>query len=570
MNKKLFEGMVNVARRYIRTEVAYDFTENEKKVLSRFFTNYNMKIFFVWFLPSAISSALLAMYSRIKNPRGLRGHFVDNLLPIILSSFLKEFENDTGMKEITLFLGKNKLNTLDAFVGYSSETREVFEGFLERTNLDPDYFKKLSNSQKIRHFLSYFLDKYGHNSIARVGFESFGIEGISTLAAKSLEWNRPASGFIELSTRFVSMDKAELYPVWDELALIDKELATSVEIEMHAAFETYKRLMRTDKTSFAEFLNKRYQSVVADDDEMIRAVTGEICDVMGNLLPAGTLTSVGVGMSGEAMPELIRHLYLDGTPENIALAEMITEEAKKTGAEQFLKHTEVSEWQKAAWEYLAIEPFLSLTNKIDPIAFSAPSNKAIGVYMRDACIDYGGFEGMLSTFKNIPRGEFDKLPNQFEFPSAYASGVMSFRSWRDLHRQTFATHFRTSLTPFLGFYKYDKPAPEWLEKEFSSLHRRNLKLYKEMLSAGISSEMMQYPLALGNLVGFQIGANFREWEFITWQRTKFSVNHEVREIVLQMENELRKKYSWWKDISRADITPKYAFARSKEGIPLTE
>ncbi|KKT90624.1 MAG: hypothetical protein UW92_C0032G0002 [Candidatus Jorgensenbacteria bacterium GW2011_GWA2_45_13] len=568
METKVFEQMKEVAREYMNADVEYKFSQTERIVLARFFTNCDKKVFFIRFLPAAISSALLAMYSRIKNPRGLRGHFVDNLLPLILASFLPKLKNEENANEVIKYIGKNGIKTIEEFIHHSDDAREAFTQFLKNTNVDPEYFKNLANSGKIRQFLSLFLDKYGHNSIARVAFEAFGIEGISTLAAKSIEWNRPASGFIELSTRFVSMDKAELYPIWDEIAVVDKELARSVKIEMHAAFETYKRLMRTDKTSFAEFLNKQYQNVITDNDEMIRAVMGEICDVMGNLLPAATLTSAGVGMSGEALPELIRHLYLDATPENEALAEMIMEEAKKTGADQFLRHVEISEWQKAAWKYLDTKTFMDMT--MNDTFLSAPNNENLRAYMRHAYIEYEGFEEMLNALKEIPRGEFDKLPNQFEFPSAYATGVMSFRSWRDLHRQTFATHFRTYLTPFLGFYKYDKPAPEWLEKVFSSIHQRNRKLYKKMQEEGISKEMMQYPLALGNLVGFQIGANFREWEFITWQRTKFSVNHEVREIVLKMEDKLRKEYPWWKDISRANTIKKYAFARSKEGIPLPE
>lgn len=574
MNEKVFQEMTDVAREHINADVEYLFSETEKSVLSRFFTNYHKKVFFVRFLPSAISSALLAMYSRIKNPRGLRGHFVDNLLPLILASFLPQFENgmNSDITGITEYIKENEISTLDAFIDHNSDTYALFAEFLENTNVNPEYFKKLAHSGKIQKFLSLFLDKYGHNSIARVGFEAFGIEGISTLAAKSLEWCRPASGFIELSTRFVSMDKAELYPIWREVAVVNGDIATDVKHGMLESFETYKRFMQTGGSSFADFLAKRYAKEVPDGKEMESAVLGETCDVMGNLLPAGTLTSLGIGISGEAMPELIRHLYLDKTPENCALAETIMEEAKKTGANQFLRHVEVSEWQKASWEYLSIGSFQNRVELWTPrnVLVYAPTNDMVERYMDPACVDYGGFREFVELLKKTPRGEFDKLPNQFEYLSAYAVGIMSFRSWRDSQRQTFATHLRTYLTPLLGFYQYDKPAPEWLNEEFTKMHERNKAMYRRMYDAGISSELMQYPLSLGNLIGFQVGANFRELEFVGWQRSKFGVNHEVRQVVLAVEQVLRDAYPWWKDLSRADMTPGYVFARSKKGIPLQE
>ena len=80
---------------------------------------------------------------------------------------------------------------------------------------------------------------------------------------------------------------------------------------------------------------------------------------------------------------------------------------------------------------------------------------------------------------------------------------------------------------------------------------------------------MEYPLALGNNISYLISANLRQWEFANWQRSKASVNHEVRQAFLLVENLLRQKYPWWQNISRADITPAYIFARGGSDISLT-
>ena len=61
--------------------------------------------------------------------------------------------------------------------------------------------------------------------------------------------------------------------------------------------------------------------------------------------------------------------------------------------------------------------------------------------------------------------------------------------------------------------------------------------------------------------------NIREAEFITHQRTKPGVNHEVRQIALGIDRELAAAYPLWPIISRTNRTSGYAFAR---GTPIIE
>jgi thymidylate synthase ThyX len=189
-------------------------------------------------------------------------------------------------------------------------------------------------------------------------------------------------------------------------------------------------------------------------------------------------------------------------------------------------------------------------------------------------MNYWNFDNMLATLLKIPRGEFDKLPNHFEKVSADFSGIMSFRSWRDLQRQQYCTHYRTFVTTDFGFYSYNKPAPKEFFDACKKLWQSNVELYRIMKEHGVPPELMQYPLAMGNLIGFSIAGNLAQMEFCIWQRTKFSVNHEVRQIFTAMETLIREVYPWWGSISaaakisRADLTPAYVFARTQEGIPL--
>ena len=173
----------------------------------------------------------------------------------------------------------------------------------------------------------------------------------------------------------------------------------------------------------------------------------------------------------------------------------------------------------------------------------------------------------MSQVGTIKRNEFDKLPREFEVASVLFQGMMSFRGWRDLQRQGFCTHFRSLVTPNLGFYHYDKPAPSELGRAFDKLYRHNYILYQKLANNYQASPLLlQYILVLGNTIVFEVAGNLRQFEFCNWQRSKWSVNHEVRQVFVAMEKELPDLLPWWKQISRADLVAAYVFARGEKAI----
>ncbi len=574
-------AMLDHARAWIRAKVSYKFSGREVMALMPFFTNGNRRVFFIQNLPTSITSALLAMYSRLKNGRGIRGHFVDNLLPLLLTGFLTRFadrdpksakEGKELQKEIQDFIKDNDLATLDKFCEFDVEHELVFYRFIKSIGADPEYQKKLANSSKIKLFLGMWLDSYGHNSIARTSNLVLGVEDVSILAAKSLEWGRPGAGYIELSTRFVDLQVAGLYQIESELDIISPGLGGRVQGAILEQFWAYQKLLdrMTQDGEEQGLLTGYFREQFAKTmpaKEMKAAAFGEACDVAGNILPCATFTSLGISVSGESFPQMLKHLSLDATYENHALAEMILDEADKVGGGHFARHLEIADWERQNWNYLEHrtfqeQDFLSPTYQVEQQMFGLLQvSKGFG--------DCANFSEIIDRLKTTSRGPYDKLPNQFEFVSAGFARRMSFRGWRDIHRQGFCTHLRTLVTPEMGFYRYDKPAPPELTDVFRKVHSLNKQVWIEMAERGVPQVLRQYVMAMGNLVGFQIGGNLLQWEFVNWQRSKFSVNHEVRQIVLSIEAALRRDYSWWADISRADMTPAYVCARGSKGVVLT-
>ncbi len=560
-------------------EYRHNFSALEREVLKPFFTSVDGRVYFIHSLPETVTDVLLSMFSRIKNPRGLRGVFVDSFLPLFLASTLPEvdthFDGNTEK-----FISTHKLSSLEQFAQFSKEAWVALKRFKKSIHVDPDYITEFSSTPKVQKFLGMYLDRYGHNSIARMAKLSLCLENISCLAEKSLEWSRMGIGYVALSTRYVDMSGKDSYPIEKELAWygVNPRLIQSVT---QASFDYY-RILQGEKFSglFPDFLRTQYRSH-ATEKLFENGVIGETCDVLGNFLPCSTLTSLGIALSGEAFAGLLGHLLLDPTPENLALAELILTEAKKLGGDQFSHHFKPTEWKKSSWEYLSPWSF----GFFPPICGLRESGLTHNILPQDEYVKrvlYSGFRRQSETFsqfsldfntiieilKKIPRGEFDKLPNHFEKITAVFSGIMSFRSWRDLQRQQLCTHYRTYVTPYFGFYKYDKPAPKEFFEACTDMWQKNYELYKEMKAKGVPPILMQYPLAMGNIVGFEIAGNLAEKEFCIWQRSKFSVNHEVRRMFLQIERTLREYYPWWSSVSRADTTPAYVFARTERGIPL--
>ncbi|MDO8572582.1 MAG: FAD-dependent thymidylate synthase [bacterium] len=525
-------------------------------------------------------AVLLAMYSRIKNPRGLRGIFIDSFLPQILGSFTRECTEQFG-DNVENFLKERDIKSLDQFITHSTETSELFNSFLRSIHVDPKFLALFASAEKLRKFLSTWLDKYGHNSIARTATLHICFEGISILAAKSIEWTRPGAGYIELSTRYVDMSGKDLYPVENELRIlgVHPDFCDEVSEESKRCFEVYKSLEGDAWNGpLPQFLAKQYQNIIPVD-KLKQGVIGETCDLLGNILPCSTLTSLGGSFSGESLVTLIQHLWMDMLPETNAIAEAIIAEANKVGANQFLRHLETTPWQEAMWNYLSpVNGTQASFSVIPSLAYTEKALMSV-LTLQEELWKSKSIEEVIRILSLNPRGEYDKLPREFETVSVGFYGGMSFRGWRDLQRMGLCAHKRGLVSAFNGFYTYTKPAPQVLIEAFNHIHLKNGSIETRLLYAAKTHRendrktmraIMQYPLVLGNMVPFYMTGNLRQMEFCNWQRSKPSVNHEVREVFLSFEYELRNAYPWWGKISRADTTPAYVFARGDSDIPLSK
>jgi thymidylate synthase ThyX len=475
------------------------FTDDEKAILGRFFSNSDKNTFFVFGLPEELISTLISMYSRLKNPRGLRGLFLD--------SFIKDIPSISEM-------------------GIPSEVR-----------------KEAVSAKKIKDFMRKWLDKYGHNSIARTGVVHVCFEKVSVMAAKAIEEGRPGAGYLELSTRYVDMSAAGFYPVG--------QLVGNPEMDEYLlrCLNDYASLGESEEAHF-----RKLAAMVGISDPGEVQLQGKFGDHVGNLLPCAVYTSVGATLAGEAFQRMVNHLMREQDPECDVLAQEVLDEADASGASVLLgSHFEPSEYEIASrYNYLTDVPY----------------NEEV---VLEACYYPKKLWGAsyppsheVNALRSASPDSFQKLNREFEMGSATFRGVMSFRSWRDLHRQGFCTHFRSVVAPNFLYLPPD------VSMDYYDKANGAFKACKSLYDGAVNRDnviALQKLCPMGVGVAYRAHANLRQWEFVTWQRSKQSVHHEVRTHVLQMYELLCKEIPWWKDVCRCKKGD-YFFARGAELPPI--
>jgi thymidylate synthase ThyX len=253
------------------------FTEKEEGVLRPYFTNLDRPVFAVVNLPEVVKGALFARYSR--SSKSLRRLFLD------------EFVGDL---DITGDL------TVDASVG-------------------------LQRAEKL--YANVFLE-YGDDSVAQLGGVHLACEQASNILTKVLEWGRVMS-YMEQSTRYISYDSKLVgrYRYYrDADILASPKLAFRYIADLDALFETYSQLLPV----LIEWARERYPKDPADSHRAYRhTIHAKACDAARGILPAATLSNLGIYGSGQAFEALLLRMRSHPLPEARSYATMMLEELRK-------------------------------------------------------------------------------------------------------------------------------------------------------------------------------------------------------------------------------------------------
>lgn len=250
-----------------------EFSQEQMQILEQFVSNTNINVFALHNLPEVIKGALFSRYSRSR--LGLR------------SLLLKEFINN----EETGF------NSIVAYPGGSSEAKE-----------------QVLAIQKAQNFYDRILDGYGDDSIGELGGAHLALESVSMVATKLIEDCRIGGSPLEKSTRYIYFDQkvGGEYQFYREPILMTSAYRQLYVDTCNMLFETYSRLIPPLTEIMEAKVPKKEDDSKAAYAAAIRA---KVLDCLRGLLPAGTLTNMGIYGNGRFFDGLIRKMRMNNLAE---------------------------------------------------------------------------------------------------------------------------------------------------------------------------------------------------------------------------------------------------------------
>src|SRR5256886_11646865 len=253
---------------------AETFTPDERRRLEPHFTNLDRPVFALVNLPETVKGALFARYSRYPGTlrRLFRDEFADDLPDA--GGDGTEYEGQEGARAAQLY-------------------ERIFLG-------------------------------YGDDSVAQLGGAHVACEWVSNVLTKILQRPRLAA-YLEQSTRYIAYDAPMPDPPGGYRYYRDDELGPEYAAAMDALFDAYAAALPV-VTAWADEQFPRREG--EPEAAHARAVKAKALDLLRGLLPAASLSHMGIFATGQAYEQLILHLLAHPLPEAREFGRMILEEVK--------------------------------------------------------------------------------------------------------------------------------------------------------------------------------------------------------------------------------------------------
>jgi thymidylate synthase ThyX len=454
-----------------------DFTPEERALLAPHFTNLDRPVFGLVNLPETVKGALFARYSR----------YSGTVRRLYLEEFAADapgdgrpFDEEEGARAAQLY-------------------ERVFAG-------------------------------YGDDSIAQLGGAHVACEWVSNILTKVLQRGRLAA-YLEQSTRYIPYDKP--LPDGGYRFYRDDQLGPGFGAAMDEVFAIYSRSL----TVVEEWAAQRWPREQEPEAAWRRSIRAKALDLLRGLLPAATLSHVGIYATGQAYEQLIMRLMASPLPEARAYGGMILDELKQMmpsfvsrverperGGE-WISYLERRREQTEGWvarlgldrraeqsDVPSVELIHVDGSEEDLLAsslFESASAPETEVLARIDVLDreersalLGSLVGERSNRRYRPGRGFEALRYRFEIVSDYGA-------FRDLQRHRMLTCQWQRLTPDLGAGIPEEVREAGVGDEFERALEVSRGEYERLVEAGLSDQA-PYALSLAYRIRYTLDLNARE------------------------------------------------------------
>jgi thymidylate synthase ThyX len=397
---------------------------------------------------------------------------------------LKHFSNvDDSVFAITTPKQVDRGALMSRYSRTDKSMRRVFlDEFLQKENRGEEFYNKV-------------LLEYGDDSVAELGEAQIAIEGLSNIAVKKIEDRRIGLSYLEKSSRYVAWDKKVngRYKFFREPEIMNSKCADQYVESCNFDFDIYSRNIQPMMSYIQErdpIDNQRFRNLSGDEVPFMRltnedevksatriynaTIRAKALDVLRGILPASTLTNVGITGNGRAFEYLLTILYASNLREERELALKIQRELETT-IKSFVKRAD-DKYGKALQKYISdikettnlfAKKYLKTKKTRDflvNIVEYEPERKAeekiisallyeqsVGTAYHDILIQVRKMTAstrrkIIMAFTNLRQNRRHRPPRAFEMTEYTFDLLTNFGMFRDFHRHRVLTLERQLLT----------------------------------------------------------------------------------------------------------------------------
>ena len=446
----------------------------------------------------------------------------------------------------------------------------------------------LKNENRGSEFYDRVLLEYGDDSVAELGEAQIAIEGLSNIAVKKIEDRRIGLSYLEKSSRYVAWNKKEngKYRFYRDEEIVKSKFADLYEETCNFSFDVYSKNIEPmvnyvrekypiEKYSFKDskdnkeklFSKLKIDTDIKSANMIYRGSTkAKALDILRGLLPASTLTNVGITGNGRAFEYLLTVLGSSELKEEQDLASEIKKELDTT-IKSFVRRAD-DKYGKAFQKYLRdvknktkkitakkikskpvkgtstkLVDFESEKNSIDKIITSI-------MYEQSPSTSY---QNILQQVKKISKQEKIKIIKEFTkirtnrrhrpsraFENVYYTFDLcnNFGMFRDFHRHRALTLERQLLTTDHGYNMPNEIKILGIEKDFKDCMNKTKDTFEKIRKK--YPEQSQYVVNFAYNYPYFMKFNLREACHLIELRTVPQGHVDYRKVAQQMFKQINK------------------------------
>ena len=387
----------------------------------------------------------------------------------------------------------------------------------------------LKNKNRGDEFYSRVLLEYGDDSVAELGEAQIAIENLSNIAVKKIEDRRIGLSYLEKSSRYVVWNKKERgeYRFYREPKIMRSRFADMYEETCNLSFDIYSKNIEPmiryvrerhpiEEYSFKDSTDGKEKSISRLKDRDVRSASiiykgstkAKALDILRGLLPASTLTNVGITGNGRAFEYLLTVLGSSELREEQDLASKIKRELDTT-IKSFVRRAD-DKYGRAFQRYLrdvrnrarsiALKELKTgpatgaMTRMVDYESEKTAMGKIITgiMYEQSPGISY---QNILRQVKRLSEGKRNKIIDEFvklrvnrrhrpsrAFENVYYTFDLcnNFGMFRDFHRHRALSLERQLLTTDHGYNIPKEIKILGIESDFKSCMDRTRETFGEI------------------------------------------------------------------------------------------